>query len=221
MTPARSETPSFRSMEPMCRRTVTGAMPSSAAISAVFAPRRSSSITSDSRIVERDALGPDADERAARLILALQLGEEPRNETPRDGRLAAKRAANDVREPLGIEALRQVAGRAAAHRRHELLLVGAVRENDDHDRRRLRDDLRGRPHPVRSGLEAEQADVRTLADGRGDGPVGIHRLAATRIALERQPKPRTRRPPLSSDQHTRRRYRPKRRSSSSARSRRR
>src|SRR5262249_26531601 len=50
-TSARVVTPSFRSTEPTWRRTVTGATPSSPAISAVLAARRSNSTTSHSRAV--------------------------------------------------------------------------------------------------------------------------------------------------------------------------
>ena len=50
-SPVRLVTPSLCSMELMWRRTVTGAMASSEAISAVVAPPRRSSTTSDSRMV--------------------------------------------------------------------------------------------------------------------------------------------------------------------------
>ena len=151
---------------------------------------------------ESDSILAEADERATRVGVVLQLGEKTGNETARHSGLALQGAADNVREPFEVDALREVADGATAHRVHELIFVGAVSEHDDRDRRRTRDDLRDRPEPVGAGFEAEQADLGAFAHSRVDRRVGVLGLAAAGVALERQAEPGAGRSALGSDEDT-------------------
>ena len=51
-----------------------------------------------------------------------------------------------------------------------------------------RGDLVHGPEPLAGGIEPEQADVGTLADGGVHGRLGVDSLGAARIRLERKAK---------------------------------
>ena len=202
-TSARVETPSLRSTEPTWRRTVTGATPSSSAISEVLAARRSRSTTSHSRAVSaiRPLPSRTTERRRSRVRSS---SSRPRGRTCAARRAAAAHAPlHDVRQASRVEAVRQVAARPGAHRSHELLLVELVRQEDHGGGRYPRDDLVHHPQALTRRIETEEADVRMVAYR------GVHRgfrvggLGAACLRLERETKPYPSRQALGRDEHVR------------------
>jgi hypothetical protein len=168
---------------------VTGATPSSSAISEVLDERSSLSTTSHSRVV-----------RETRPLSAV---EQPRHELARHRGLTAESPAHDVREARGIEALAQVAARAGTYGGHELVLVEPAGEQDDGGRRNSGDDLVQRLQPLARGIEAQQADVGTITHSRVHGRPGVRGFAAACLRLERQAEPDARRQALRRDEDVR------------------
>ena len=112
--------------------------------------------------------GEESDLLAARAAVA-ELADEAGDEHARDRRVALDDVEQREREPLGVDVLQQVAGRAGADRVEEVVVLA---RDGQHHHSRLRQacgDLPGRGDAAAGHADVEQADLGQMAHRRVDG----------------------------------------------------
>ena len=162
----------------MCRRTVTGAIESRSAISAVLCPRRSIPSTWDSRAVSASA--PPA--------AAAQLQQELEHHRARHDRLVVGGGLDDSQEPVGVQRSGHVPDRAGANAFEEVVGIVGLGE---HDHGRLRGGAADPSHggeAVAGDVVPDQAQVGLLAHRGADRLLAVVGLGDdVDLAFERHP----------------------------------
>ena len=137
---------------------------------------------------------------------AAEAVHQHRHERARNRRLAEEHGADDGRQALRRDALRQVADRPHCDGPQEVFFVQLRREHHDRDPRFPGTHLGRRDDPAAREVDVDEAEVRLQAAHPLDELCRARHLATENdaLVLERDPDPVDRRRVVSGDEHARR-----------------